>query len=648
MVNVDNSYFQLLSGRWRSILIYLLFLPFTIYAQKFNYSRKAIKLYHQAEEAYKQENFDLSEELLKAAIVKEKNFLEAYVALGDIYKAKSDYVEAANNYKKVRAFDSRRYQYLDFKIAGCLHKAYRFKEAKKYISNYLNKVDASSISYYPAYLLQSNIDFALKLNKNKSSVEVERLSDSVNTIFDEYLPSITVDGGVLIFTRAYPNYGRRVEDFFLSEKDESGGFKKANYLEGPFNTTENEGAQCTSADGNFLIFTACNRTDGYGSCDLYSSYKINGVWTQPTNLGENINSPYWETQPAISPDGNTLYFVSNRAGGIGGMDLWKSTKSTSGEWYRPVNMGSQLNTSEDEMSPFIHWDAETLYFGSKGWQGVGGFDLFVSKKIDQNSWSQPKNVGFPINTPFDDNSLMVEQDGKTAYFVSEHIVDHKINLDIYTYQLEEQVKANPVAYLKGFVKDSKGTLANAKVSIYDLSSDTLYYESTTDEMEGSFFVCMRLGKEYAVHIEKQGHFFYSENLQLANTLSINSKVERDFMLKTISTGEHIVLENIFFEFDSSVLDGKSQREVGKIYRFLSNNKAIIVEIGGHTDNVGERAYNSKLSFQRAMSVKKALLNMGIGTDRIKVKGYGESMPFMSNDSEVNRNWNRRTELKIIK
>ncbi len=629
------------------ILFLLLFLHLTGNAQNFDYSRKAIKLYHLAEEAYKNDDLNNAEEYLKAAIEKEKKFLEAFIALGDIYIAKADYSSATSSFKKVRLIDKRKYQYLDYKIADCLHKSYSFHEAKKYISKYLRNADASSRHYYPAYLLQSNIEFAIKLNGQKSNVEVQRLSDSVNTIFDEYLPSITVDAGMLIFTRAYPNYGRRVEDFFLSEKNEKGEFKQANYLEGPFNTTENEGAQCTSADGNYLIYTACNRTDGYGSCDLYYSYKINGLWSQPKNLGENINSDYWETQPAISPDGKTLYFVSNRPGGIGGMDLWKSTKSASGEWYRPVNMGISINTSADEMSPFIHWDGETLYFGSKGWQGVGGYDLFISKKQLDDNWTKPVNVGFPINTPFDDNSLMVEQDGRTAYFVSEHVEDDKINLDIFTYQLEEKIKANPVAYLKGFVKDSSSVLSNARISVYDLSTDTLFYESITDDMEGSFFVCMRLGKEYAIHIEKEGHFFHSENIMLADTLTINSKVERDFVLKRISMGEHMVLENIFFQFDSSILNKKSNQEVDKIYRFLRKNKTIIVEIGGHTDNVGKHNYNIQLSYQRALSVKTALLNKGISADRIQVKGYGELQPLKSNDSALNRNWNRRTELKII-
>mgnify|MGYP000676628487 CR=1 FL=1 len=647
MGDSDKAIIRLLSKRLKYVFLCFLFLPTLIQAQNFNYSRKAIKLYNQAELAFKENRIENAKELLTAAIAKEKKFLEAYIALGDIYSTKFDFQNAALNYKKVRAFDSKKYRYLDFKIAECLHKQYMFDEAKEYIRRYLNHGNTNSKYYYPAYRLQSNIDFALDLKSDDNDYQVARLSDSINTIYDEYLPSITVDGGLLIFTRAYPNYGRRVEDFFISRKDGNGEFGTANFLEGPFNTTENEGAQCTSADGNFLLFTACNRTDGYGSCDLYYSYKIDGAWTQPKNLGENINSSYWETQPAISPDGKTLYFVSNRPGGIGGMDLWKSTRSESGEWYRPVNMGAQVNTSEDEMSPFIHWDATTLYFGSKGWQGVGGYDLFMTKKIDSHSWSRPENVGFPVNTPFDDNSLMVEQDGRTAYFVSEFIADDAINLDIFTYQLSDDIKANPVAYLKGFVSNGSSVLKGAKISVFDLSADSLFYASNSDDMEGSFFVCMRLGKEYGIHIEKEGYLFYSENIKLDDSLAVNSKVERDFTLNKIAVGERIILDNIFFNFDSADLENKSNQEVEKIYKFLTKNKAIIVEIGGHTDNVGSREYNSRLSFQRAMNVKIALQNMGIGTERIQVKGYGETVPLKPNDTNANRDWNRRTELKII-
>ncbi len=635
---------------WIVSCIFLLILvcPFNTFAQKNNYSRKAIKLYHLAEEAFQNNDLGSSEAYLIQALEKERKFLEAYIALGDIYIAKANYKIAAENFKRVRSIDSQKYTYLDYKIADCLHKSYSFEQAKIYITKYLKKANSTSRYYLPAFQLQANIDFSLTLKKEKYDLDITRLSDSINTINDEYLPSITVDGGVLIFTRAYANYGRRVEDFFISEKDTSGNFRNAQFLEGPFNTAENEGAQCTTADGNYLLFTACNRTDGFGSCDIYYSYKVHGSWTQPINLGENINTDYWETQPAISPDGNTLYFVSNRPGGVGGMDLWKSTKSSSGEWYRPTNMGVNINTTKDEMSPFIHWDGETLYFGSNGWQGVGGFDLFKSEKNKNGHWANPKNIGFPINTPFDDNSLMVEQDGLTAYYVSEHVENDRINLDIFSYQLQEEMKANPVAYLKGYVKDSLHDLSNAVVSVYDLSSDTIFYKQATDVSEGSFFVCLRLGKEYAIHIESPDHFFYSENIKLSDTLYFNTKVEKDFVLKKLSAGEQIILENIFFEFDSSELNEKSNLEVDKIYQFLLNNKAIIVEIGGHTDNVGDITYNEKLSFDRAMSVKKAILDLGIDTNRIQVNGYGESKPLLTNDSEKNRNWNRRTELKIIR
>lgn len=269
----------------------------------------------------------------------------------------------------------------------------------------------------------------------------ENLGAGVNSADDEYLPTLTADGTTLIFTRY--NRPAMAEDFFCSHRKE-GEWGKAVRMAEPLNSPENEGAGCISQDGRILYFTACGRKDGMGRCDLYISYRKEDGWSRPQNLGPAVNTGGWESQPCLSIDGKTLYFVSDRKDGMGGKDIWRS-QLVDGQWSKPTNMGPGINTEGDEMSPFISFDDQTFYFCSNGRIGMGGLDLFVCRRTGDTTWSEPQNLGYPINTKGDESSLIVSPDGSTAIFSSDKFGGQG-GLDLYSFALPEQVRSKPVEY----------------------------------------------------------------------------------------------------------------------------------------------------------------------------------------------------------
>ena len=228
------------------------------------------------------------------------------------------------------------------------------------------------------------------------------------------------------------------------------------------NTINNEGAQTLSSGGNYMYFTACDRPGGLGSCDLYFSAFDNGKWSVPVNVGAPVNTQYWESQPSISADGKILFFSSSRPGGIGGKDIWYSVLKENNKWAVPVNMGNNINTEGDEMSPFIHFDGKTLYFASDGRPGMGGFDIYFTRMNADSTWAVPKNLGYPINTFNDEMGLVIEAGGQYAFFSSKR--DNINGKDIFYFPLDESIRPDPVSYLKGKVYDKEtGKMLKAKL-----------------------------------------------------------------------------------------------------------------------------------------------------------------------------------------
>ncbi|MEN9963121.1 MAG: hypothetical protein RL582_216, partial [Bacteroidota bacterium] len=487
---------------------------------------------------------------------------------------------------------------------------------------------------------QFALDHDIAYPKMKDVFHPINLGDSINSEHLEYYPSFTIDGKKMIITRRI----RQDEDFFESTKN-GDKWSKAVPVAGKINTNLNEGAQQISQDGQWLIFTGCNYPEGVGSCDLYISYLLkNGTWSEAENLGLLVNTENWESAPTLSPDKKTIFFSSNRSGGYGGKDIWKTTRYPNGKWSEPENLGPIINTAADETCPFIHPDNHTLYFNSNGHPGYGMTDLFLSRKDSMQSWGKPLNLGYPINTIDDEGSLVVGADGRSAFYASDR-KEKKSGLDIYQFDLPDYVRAIKTKWVNGKVFDSKSGLGlPSNVILTEKNKRNQGISIQTDE-EGNFIMPLPVDGEYAVNVNRKGYLFYSSSWETGKE-SDSDSIQWSIPLSPIEKGATLVLKNIFFEKNAATLNPSSFSELNELAKLMKENTGVRIEITGHTDNVGQKNDNLVLSQKRASSVSNYLVSQGISADRLTSKGYGDAKPIASNDTEQGKSLNRRTEINV--
>jgi len=591
-----------------------------------------------------------AERSLKDAIATDRKFYEAYIMLGELMAKQNRFAEAASYYQEAVRIDSLFYPPVFFNLAESEFKSGSYNKALIHYQVYLDQKKISQKNKVVAVTKITNCEFALEAMKNPVPFNPVSIGSSINTENDEYWPSITADGQTLMFTRQtrYGNsatgYQLGQEDFYVSYLLEN-KWQKAINAGAPINTSNNEGAQTISSGGNYMYFTACDRPGGLGSCDLYFSAFDRGKWSVPINIGAPVNTSYWESQPSVSADGKILFFSSSRPGGIGGKDIWYSVIKENGNWSIPVNMGDTVNTEGDEMSPFIHFDGRTLYFASDGRPGMGGFDLFFTRMNDDSTWSQPKNLGYPINTFNDEMGLIIEAGGQKAIFSSKH--DNVNGKDLFYFDLDESIRPNPVSYMKGKVYDKEtGKMLKAEYELINLTIGKTTVKSTSDS-EGNFLVCLPSGYNYGLNVSKPGYLFFSENFVFDGEHSAIEPFVKNINLSPVRVGEKLQLTNVFFEIDSWKLKKESVSELNNLAKLLIENGEIKIEIGGYTDSTGTDEYNLKLSEKRALSVVDYLIQVGIASARLKYKGYGNQSPVGDNVTSEGRKLNRRTEVKII-
>ncbi|GAB4249217.1 MAG: hypothetical protein Kow0027_12000 [Saprospiraceae bacterium] len=585
---------------------------------------------------------------LGKALEKEPRFMDGLIELGNVYNQMGDYASAELQYEKAIAIDSTYLSSLYYSLGIVEFDQDKFSEAKAHFEKFLTLEREGTNRYQNARRYLANSEFAARAVANPVPFEPKNIGSAINTAEDEYLPSLTADGEVLIFTAVRNGQ----EDFYRSKRADS-TWMPAEPISA-VNTEYNEGAQTITADGKLLIFTICNKPGGLGRCDLYFTEFKNGNWTPVRNLGRPVNSAAYESLPSLSAEGDALYFTSNRKGGFGGLDLWVSYRKPDGHWGEPVNLGSTINTPFDEQAPFIHPDGQTLYFMSKGHRGMGAYDLFLSRKDEKGNWSSPENLGYPINSRGNEGALTVSLDGKTAFYASDMPGGFGKN-DIYYFELYEGARPQPVTYVKARVFDeaTKKPLA-ALMEIFDLGSGQLVARKITGE-DGEFLSTLPSGKDYALHVSKEGYLFYSDNFSLSGWTDFDSTFHIQVPLVKIPAGARdtgevsspVVLRNVFFESGSADLLPKSRVELDKLYDLLVQNPALKIQINGHTDNVGSEQDNLELSLNRAKAVYDYLVEKGIDPGRLRYKGFGETKPVSSNDTEEGRSQNRRTEFQII-
>lgn len=637
-------------------------------------NKKAKKIYEQGiDKKYKKEErlAFLKEAMLLEPDYVDANFAFASERIRSLSINEEKYKPVEPFLKKVieicPKYHSDPYYYLGF-IAW---EDENYDEVVKYMKQYIDFKDDDEKKFnkeYDALLKQARdmLRYAKvfsDLFKNKVPFDPTPV-EGICTEKDEYLPIITSDDEMMLFTRKQPfvnkdmvyETDKELELFSYAIRNKTSGlFNKGQRMPYPFNKNGSEGGATMSIDNKHVFFTSCKDEGGPTiNCDIYTADNINGEWTEAKKV-EGINDPiYWDSQPSIASDGKTLYFASDRKGGRGGVDLYVTVKDlATGLWSKPENLGSIINTNADEKSAFIHSDFQTLYFSSDGHPGVGGFDIFFSKKGEDGKWSEPKNIGIPINTNRDDLGFFVSTDGHLGYFASNE--PSRSNgksvgkYDIFSFELYKEARPDEVAFFRGKIEDQgEGDPKGFKVEVKDAISNKIT-EAIVDTITGDYTVVVNTKKksDLIITVKKDNYAFTSQLIKKDSLIS-SKPVKINFPVDTIKVGKSYTLNNIYYTTNSADLDPSSAIVISEFAEFLKTNSLLKIEVHGHTDNVGDQKSNLALSTDRAFSVRDLLIAKGIEEKRlVNFKGYGASVPVADNATEAGRAKNRRTEFIII-
>jgi len=646
-------------------------------------NKKAIKLFEQGHLAPSQSidpqtnlpNYKGGIVLMNQALEKDPNFWEAHMVAGEFCEYLGRNAEAIKHYEAALSINPNHspsgstYYFL----ASLQHLTGDYVNSNKNIDLFVRNRNANQQLVNKAYEIQANNDFAIHSLASPTNFNPVNIGPGINTADHEYFPTITVDGKTILFTRRIKDERvegpiKEQEDFFVSDLNERDMWGTAIAMPPNINTINNEGAPTIGPDGRSLVFVACpdatgenygeNRT-GKGSCDLFYTKKIGSRWTDPTNIPGNVNSFHWETQPSLSADGKTLYFVRGIRGRnqTENSDIYVTRLQANGSWSTPERLPDIINTPYQEESVLIHPDGKTLYFASRGHVGMGGSDLFVSRMDETGNWSKPVNLGYPINTMFDENSLMVSPDGEIAFFASDRKGGYG-GLDIYYFNMPLEMRPTKTVYFEGIVFDVQSRLPLAgKFQLIDIKTGKEVVISEADKVTGEFLVTLPVDREYALNVTYPGYAFFSKNFNMTLTENQDA-VHMDVPMMPISMEQTVLLANVFFDLGKATLRPESNIELDKLVDFLQKNPTLKIELGGHTDTRGDDKENLKLSNDRAKAVFDYAIAKGVDGKRLTFKGYGETKPVISDaeiaklgsdsEKEAAHQSNRRTEYKIIK
>lgn len=611
--------------------------------------------------------------------------IEANFFLGICYLKLGEGDNALPYMKKVYEIDKEYYLEIEYMMGQCAESALKFKEAIKYYQNFLKvegvKKDPLMMTEVSKRLEECKT--ASELMENPVKVKIENVGLVVNSSFPDYTPILTADESMMIFTsRRVGNVGKKtasyldqeeefpLEDVYMTLKRDGQWSEPVN-LGSPINSDEHDAAIALSPDGSQMFVYK-----GTGEGDIYLSRKKGLTWTEPESVGDKINLPKSsELSCSITSDGKTLYFSSTRPGGYGGLDIWKS-QLIKGVWSEPLNMGPKINTKEDEDAPFIHPDGITLYYSTKGKKTMGGYDI-VYTVLEKNGWTEPENMGYPINSVQDDIYYVVTANDHGYYSSYKQGGTGKHDIFMVSRAEKEDVgalasakaktklakedagnaEAKPssvalntaksrVTLLKGVVTDATtGQPMEATVSVVNVKTGSKISDINSNSATGAYLVILPAGKNYAITVTAPGFLFHSENFDIPDTAEY-SEVVRPIALKKASIGTRIVMRNIFFDFDKASLRPESNLELDRLRKVMLDYPNMKIEISGHTDNKGSADYNRKLSQSRAKSVLDYLVKKGISPDRMTFAGYGFDRPLSPNETEEGRQLNRRTEFEI--
>lgn len=638
---------------------------------------------------------------------------------GDAYVEIEDYKTALTNYLKAQAFNPNNAD-LNYKVGKCYWMQKQPAECIPYFTKAveLDPVGAGHVYGVLGMAYQSTYQFdeaisayqkararltpeekktngnelaeridqcnvGKKLVADSVRVFIDNMGSSINSKYTDYAPIISADQSMLIFTSTRENKynkkpyddGEYDENLWISYRNGSAWSPAADLGE-PINTKENDATIGLSADGQKL-FVFYGKDGG----DIKYSEKKGDQWTKP-DFFDAINSSAHENSACFSYDGKTVYFSSNndqRTQNYGEHDIFKCTMNEKGKWGKPENLGPIVNTDKDEIGVYMHPDGRTLYFASNGHQTMGGYDIFYTTLQDDGTWSEPVNIGYPINTPGDENFLVVDASGMHAYYSSERAGGFG-GLDVYmitflgpekklnmttennliaaianpiqqevVMEKSVEIKTARLTVVKGIVSDafaSPTKYLDAQIEIVDNGTGQILFTNNSNSTNGKFLIPLPSGKNYGIAVKKDGYLFHSENFDVPQTTDYQ-EINLDIKLMPVAKDAKIVLRNVFFDTDKATLKSMSYIELDKLVEIMTNNPKMKIEIGGHTDNVGSKTYNQKLSQSRAEAVVNYLVSKNISSDRLSSKGYAFDEPIATNDTPEGRAQNRRVEFKII-
>ncbi len=634
------------------ILIILNFAVFGAFAQAVKYStdsKKAVKLYQTADQYLRSRDFRTAIQLLNEAVEKDNDFIEAHLRLAYCYDVMKNLDGQQKHLEQVIRLDmEKKYQNIYYSLGKVYYNQGRYQEAEDLLNSFLAFPKQDQKLREEVERFKVNIEYALEHVQKPVAFEPFPLSKKVNFFPLQYFPVLTADEKTIFFTRRLGVSFFDDEDIFVCRKDAEGNWSEPEPVSQNINSQFNEGTCTISADGQMLIFASCEGRMTYGSCDLYVSYKDGDDWTVPRNLGPTVNSRSWESQPSLSADGRRLYFVSDRHGGQGKRDIWVTEKDSVGEWKEPWNLGPDINTPEDEISPFIHVNGITLFFASTGHPGFGGYDIYMSER-NREGWSTPKNLGYPLNDHNDQVSLFLSTNGENGYYSHESRREGQLHQSmIYAFAFPPEIPISTrSSYITGKVFDSETQLPlEASIELFDLESNSSVTLFHSNKLTGEYFSILNQGGAYALYVSAPGYLFESRPFDLKSEVGAEPITE-DFYLKKIKAGRKAQLNNIYFDFDSYDIKKESDVEIDRVYRFLTENPNVRIEISGHTDDVGGREYNLSLSEKRAKAVYDRVIARGIAPERLRFKGYGMERPLVDNTSEQAKEKNRRIEFEVV-
>ncbi|MCB0608380.1 MAG: PD40 domain-containing protein [Lewinella sp.] len=601
------------------------------------------------------------------AIKLQPGMLAAQRAAGYCSYFLRSYDKALNYFLKVVETDSMFSRIIYFQVADAYYKLGKPQLALQYFEKFkaLQAVALSEFGFQAEKEVKMEVDCLWRLSANIQAckvsmdslkflniTEVRNLGPRINTRHDDYFPFLTNDQKKLFYTQ-HRNQPEKEEDLFYSEK-EDGEWQSSTPFKG-LNTPSFEGMSTFIRDGRRLYYTACGRENVLGPCDIWEAL-VNGE--EVTGAGPVkgvLNSENWDSQAAVNCDGTVIYFSSNRAGGLGGTDIWRSEKRPDGSWSQPVNLGVKINTPENEEAPFISNDGKTLYFSSEGHLGLGDQDIFMSwLDVRTNQWSTPVNLGPPVNSPFRELGLFLTADGKTGYFASDR-PGGQGQLDIYNFDLSDKLFGDPITYVEGFVRDSI-LLIGVKTDVAVNGKPAF----KTDD-NGRFFMCVGADETLDFGITQKGYFpyhnefvvpewsnktFYTIEMLLRPTLTFTNapeepKKEKEPVEPPTPKGVKVNYQHTaFFQFDDHTLTPSEADKLESFLGALKNKKILKVEIIGFADDIGTDVYNLRISEERAKEVALALVRNNIVIDQIYLQGRGE----IKNDDP--KAMNRRVEVRI--